>query len=219
MDGHRDSRDEHRPGLRARTVRDVARDLLLARDPKPKPVTDADGDTPIPSPDIWQVRGQRGRAIFLVGAGVSASAGIPLAAEVAKECVKILAHRYLSSKDNVIIHLTPEAALDKLIEASRIPEHYKSSSLGPNWVGLYTYIFAEHLKSPNHQREVIASIIGEREFSLNWAHSCLGHLVKERYIHTVLTTNFDQLVLQGIIRTGIMPVVADGLESLTRISP
>src|SRR5205085_677556 len=35
----------------------------------------------------------------------------------------------------------------------------------------------------------------------------------------VLTTNFDQLVLQAIISTGITPVVADGLESLMRISP
>src|SRR5690349_7702179 len=141
MEGHKDSHDEHRPGLRARTVRDVARDLLLARDPEPKPVTDADGDAPIASPDIGQVRGQRGRAIFLVGAGVSASAGIPLAAQVARECVKILARRYLSSKDNIVIHLTPEAALEELIKVGKIPERYNSSSNDQNWVGLYTYIF------------------------------------------------------------------------------
>jgi polyphosphate kinase len=33
-----------------------------------------------------------------------------------------------------------------------------------------------------------------------------------------LTTNFDQLVLQGILRTDLLPVVADGIESLNRIS-
>jgi len=43
-------------------------------------------------------------------------------------------------------------------------------------------------------------------------------LVKRRYVHTVLTTNFDQLVLQGIIKTGLLPVIADGLESLTRVT-
>jgi tetratricopeptide (TPR) repeat protein len=46
----------------------------------------------------------------------------------------------------------------------------------------------------------------------------LGELVNKRFVHTVLTTNFDQLVLQGIIRTGIMPVTADGLEALNRIT-
>ena len=54
---------------------------------------------------------------------------------------------------------------------------------------------------------------------MNWAHACLGALVQQRYVHTVLTTNFDQLALEGIVRAGITPVVADGLESLTRISP
>lgn len=34
----------------------------------------------------------------------------------------------------------------------------------------------------------------------------------------MLTTNFDQLVLEGIIRTGILPVVADGIEALSRLS-
>jgi hypothetical protein len=48
---------------------------------------------------------------------------------------------------------------------------------------------------------------------------CLGHLVERRYVHTVLTTNFDQLVLKGVVRTGIFPVVSDGLESLIRIDP
>src|SRR4030081_1922879 len=45
-----------------------------------------------------------------------------------------------------------------------------------------------------------------------------NELVNKRYVYTVLTTNFDQLVLQGIIRTGIMPVTADGLEALNRIT-
>lgn len=53
---------------------------------------------------------------------------------------------------------------------------------------------------------------------MNWAHLCLGELVRLGYIHTVLTTNFDQLVLEGILRTSVRPVIADGIESLNRIS-
>jgi hypothetical protein len=78
--------------------------------------------------------------------------------------------------------------------------------------------FEEHLKSPNQQRDVINDIIDEADDRLNWVHACLGELVNQRYVHTVLTTNFDQLVLQGIIRTGLLPVVADGLEVLNRIT-
>ncbi|MGJ3628146.1 hypothetical protein AB5I41_16440 [Sphingomonas sp. MMS24-JH45] len=37
-------------------------------------------------------------------------------------------------------------------------------------------------------------------------------------MHTVLTTNFDQLALQGIIRTGITPA-GSRRSRVTRISP
>jgi hypothetical protein len=65
---------------------------------------------------------------------------------------------------------------------------------------------------------VINEIIDQAKDGLNWAHVCLGELVDQRYVHTVLTTNFDQLVVQGIIRTGLLPVTADGLEALNRIT-
>jgi hypothetical protein len=205
--------DEKRSGLRARTVQHIARDLLLAREPTPSVA-------PSPTrPDIGEMHGRRGRAVFLIGAGCSASAGIPLAAQVSQDCVNILARRYSPPRSPTKEYASSEAALSDLIEKGKIPSRYDAPPRGPDWASLYTYLFQDHLKSPNHQREVIASIIGERQFSLNWAHACLGHLVQQRYVHTVLTTNFDQLVLQGIIRTGILPVVADGLESLTRISP
>ena len=49
-------------------------------------------------------------------------------------------------------------------------------------------------------------------------HLCLGELVKRRSPSTVLTTNFDQLVLSGMARAGVLPVVCDGIESLNRIA-
>jgi hypothetical protein len=215
--------DDKRPGLRSRIVEQLARDLLLARDkPPPEPEPPTDSEMPIEtkeSVDIGEIQGRRGRAIFLLGAGCSRSAGIPLAAEVAERCARILALRYAPPRKEAPIYPDSKTALAALVERKVVPQHYLLSSGDGDWGPLYNYFFAEHLKSPNQQREVISAVIGDREFDLNWAHACLGALVQRRYVHTVLTTNFDQLALQGIVRAGITPVVADGLESLTRISP
>ncbi len=205
--------DEHRPGLKARNVQDLARDLMLARDTPAPPAVASE------PADIGERPGLRGRAIFLVGAGCSASADIPLAASVAQTCVKILARRYSPPKQTARSFGDPIDALKALIADGKVPSRFFLPSGQGDWGALYTYLFSEHLKNPNPQREVIAGVIGDREFTLNWAHACLGALVERRYVHTVLTTNFDQLVLKGIIATGITPVVADGLESLMRISP
>lgn len=218
--------DHDRPGLRSRTVAQLARDLALARD---KPLsnvgvadragnggTQAEGRLQV---DIGETQGRRGRAIFLLGAGCSKSADIPLAAEVAKLCAEILALRYAPPRKKAPVYEDAKAALAALVDRGIVPDRFVLSDGEGDWGPLYKYFFAEHLKSPNQQREIISAVIGDREFDLNWAHACLGALVQRRYVHTVLTTNFDQLALQGIIRTGITPVVADGLESLMRISP
>lgn len=209
--------DHTRPGLRSRTVVQLARDLALARDKPPE--LRVEGDSGDDLVDIGEIQGRRGRAIFLLGAGCSKSAGIPLASEVAQRCARILALRYAPPRKDPPGHPDAQSALAALVKQRRVPEHYLLSNGDGDWGPLYKHFFAEHLKSPNQQREVISAVIGDREFDLNWAHACLGALVQRRYVHTVLTTNFDQLALQGIIRTGITPVVADGLESLMRISP
>lgn len=206
--------DEHRPGLKARTIKQLARDLRLAHESAP-PVGKADK----PLLDVGEISGRRGRAIVLLGAGCSASAKIPLAASVAERCICVLARRYLPVGAKKSDHCEAEEALQLLVARGIVPSRYLLASGQGDWGALYTYLFAEHLKSPNQQREIISRIIEEREYGMNWAHACLGALVRQRYVHTVLTTNFDQLALEGIVRAGITPVVADGLESLTRISP
>ncbi len=206
--------DANRPGLKARTVKQLARDLRLARERAP-----ASGAADNVLLDVGEISGRRGRAIVLLGAGCSASAKIPLAASVAQRCICVLARRYLPVGVKEVDHCDAEAALKLLIARDIVPQRYLLGSGQGDWGGLYTYLFAEHLKSPNQQREIISRIIEEREYGMNWAHACLGALVQQRYVHTVLTTNFDQLALEGIVRAGITPVVADGLESLTRISP
>lgn len=157
----------------------------------------------------------RGRAVFLIGAGCSASAGIPLAAGVAKEAILRIADDYGVVRERP----SAEDALVALIAANRVPDRYGPVDGVVPWGRLYSYIFTEHMKHPNEQRELISRLVEDKEYSLNWAHACLGALVEKRFVHTILTTNFDQLALQGVIRTGIVPVVADGLESLNRISP
>lgn len=142
------------------------------------------------------------------------SAGIPLASGVAEEAIKDLAKSY-----EVPYAETSMAALAGLIAADKIPARYQAVNGIAPWEKLYGYIFSEHIKHPNEQRELISRLVGGGEYALNWAHACLGALVEKHFVHTILTTNFDQLALQGVIRTGIVPVVADGLESLNRISP
>jgi hypothetical protein len=183
----------------AKTVADLANDLTLARD-------EAEGP-----------KQGRGRAIFLVGAGCSVTAGIPAAPGVAKYCATYLARNYSRGDFN---GCDPDAALGWLTKNGRV-ELTGDLALkedGSHWASLYPYFFEVHLKSPNQQRDVINEIIDGAKDGLNWAHACLGELVDQRYVHTVLTTNFDQLVLQGIIRTGLLPVTADGLEALNRIT-
>jgi SIR2-like domain len=160
--------------------------------------------------------GGRGRSIFLVGAGCSQSADIPLASGVARHCALKLAKVY---SNGAITGGDADAALTWLIENDRTKdrEGLVLQEDGSHWAGLYSYFFESHLNSPNQQRDVINEIIDQAGDALNWAHACLGELVHLRYVHTVLTTNFDQLILQGIIRTGELPVIADGLEALNRI--
>ncbi len=178
-------------------VADLANDLTLARD------------------DASSIG--RGRAIFLIGAGCSVSAGIPPASGVAKHCAVKLAKTY--SNDGYQGE-DAEAALEWLQKEGKVElvGDYALKSDGSHWGPLYSHFFESHLKSPNQQREIINEIIDAANDQLNWAHACLGELVSLRYVHTVLTTNFDQLVLQGIIRTGVLPVTADGLEALNRIT-
>jgi hypothetical protein len=79
-------------------------------------------------------------------------------------------------------------------------------------------MFRRHYTAPNDVRDLFAGIMKDANGAINWAHLCLGELVEQNFVSTVLTTNFDQLVLAGMVRAGIIPVVSDGLESLNRIA-
>jgi len=148
-----------------------------------------------------------GKAVFLIGAGCSRSAGIPVGAEIVDLCAIKLAKAYHGpdfGEDEA------DAAIALLIEKGDLPEGSKRESL-------YGYLFERHFPDATDQQEIVQEAV-RRCTGINWAHLCLGELVDRQYVHTVLTTNFDQLVLEGVIRTGQIPVIADGVESLNRLS-
>lgn len=129
--------DDKRPGLRSRTVEQLARDLSLARDkPPPESEPPATSEAPIESDepaDIGEIQGRRGRAIFLLGAGCSQSAGIPLAAEVAKRCARILAIRYAPPRQEPPRYADAKSALAALVERKVVPPHYVLSNGDGDW--------------------------------------------------------------------------------------
>src|SRR5215213_3833372 len=153
-----------------------------------------------------------GRAIFLIGAGCSQSTGIPMAGGVAQMCMPRLVDIYSQKEIDI---QDPNDALKWLCDNDVGLD--KSWAEDPNWADLYGELFEKHLQSDGEQREIILKAIKKGGDKINWAHICLGELVSRGFVHTVLTTNFDQLVLRGIINTGVIPVVADGLEALSRV--
>ncbi|MEK7827680.1 MAG: SIR2 family protein, partial [Thermodesulfobacteriota bacterium] len=147
-----------------------------------------------------------GRAVFLISAGCSRSAGIPLAPEMARSMVCRLAGSLCDATSTA-----PDDALAQLQKNGHIAE-------GVRWEDLYGQLFERYFPDPTDQREIILEAVESSRGRINWAHLCLGEMVARGYVHTVLTTNFDQLALDGIIRAGIIPVVADGIEALARVS-
>jgi tetratricopeptide (TPR) repeat protein len=162
-----------------------------------------------------------GRTVFLIGAGCSYSAGIPLVPKMAQHLAIQLArakraspeisdaaqaYRWLTSGKGFPDCQTGEAPKDGAADARPI-----------DWSRVYDVLFAEYYKTPDHAREIFSHFVDQSAGKINWAHLCLGELVKQRLVSTVLTTNFDQLALAGLVRSGVLPVVCDGIESLTRI--
>ena len=151
-----------------------------------------------------------GGAVFLIGAGCSASAGVPLASEIAQECAISLYQQYSRTRAKSI---DATSALNWLRE-----KNYLTDRKGATWSEYYSEIFEKHFRSDPQQREIIQRSVAKASGKINWAHICLGELVVQHYVHSVLTTNFDRLILEGILLAGQVPVIADGLEALKRIS-
>ncbi|WP_287747551.1 SIR2 family protein [Methylobacterium sp.] len=174
-----------------RSARDVAEKILFARE------------------DDREL----GKVIFLIGAGCSISAGVPGAVEIGRRMTREVARRLGrgSPGDDA------ETAYRALVR-----DEFLSPAEGPaggiDWYRVYDEMFRRHYAAPDDSRALFGAVVEEAKGAINWAHLCLGELVARRLVSTVLTTNFDQLVLSGMVRAGILPVICDGVESLNRIA-
>lgn len=156
-----------------------------------------------------------GRTVFLIGAGCSRTAGVPLAKEIAQELTVRLAVNYgLVSQDTT----SDIRAFSALVAARKYPDGLLSEGGQVDWSAVYDHIFAEHYSTPKEVQPLFAEFCDRAEGRINWANICIGELVRLGYISTIVTTNFDQLALQGIAGAGRLPVVADGLDSLNRVA-
>jgi hypothetical protein len=162
-----------------------------------------------------------GRTVFLVGAGCSKSAGIPLVSEMARGLIIKLATA-LQGPTSALTD--PEIAYRWLLQGGKISDCQigeRAKDIADNreidWPRVYDMLFAEHYNTPDDAREIFSQFVDSADGRINWAHLCLGELAKQKLVSTVITTNFDQLVLAGLVRSGVLPVVCDGIESLTRI--
>jgi hypothetical protein len=61
--------------------------------------------------------------------------------------------------------------------------------------------------SKDLRRQLVARKVEEAK--INWAHICIARLIQTDYVDRVLTTNFDNLVVQGCALLGVFPAVYD----------
>lgn len=168
-----------------------------------------------------------GGVLVITGAGCSVSAGIPAARQIAQECAVDLWRRFNSARScdelgetlkaqakAAVVSLARRGDLKgRLQDYSYLADQDKAE---PPWNKLYEFFFSEIYDTPVIQKQMIEKVLG-CELGLNWVHVCLGELMRQRFVHTVMTVNFDLLALEGAIRAGVIPVVADGFEALSRV--
>jgi hypothetical protein len=165
-------------------------------------------------------RDRASRVIFLVGAGCSITAGVPGAVEVARRMVKWVANEL----GHCMAHEDHVAAYRALVENSQIDRclngdpDAEPTDEAIDWYRVYDDMFRRHYTAPDNVRELFDGLVSDAKGAINWAHLCLGELVAQGYISTVITTNFDQLVLAGMVSAGVLPVVCDGVGTLDRIT-
>lgn len=156
-----------------------------------------------------------GKVIFLIGAGCSVSAGVPSAIGIAELMVIEKAKHFGMRGKNK----NANDAYKFLLANDRIePCHDVTRNKIIDWYKVYDHMFERHYATPDEIRDLFRELFKKTKGAINWAHLCLGELAARGYVSTILTTNFDQLILSGLVRAGVLPVVCDGIESLNRIA-
>jgi tetratricopeptide (TPR) repeat protein len=161
--------------------------------------------------------------VFFVGAGCSVSAGVPTGAMIAQERTCYLARKY-----RCIEGTDPVKAYNAMVRQGHFHVPPAATPATPaadladaeiDWGHAYDQIFDDHIRDAPAIRDYFGTICAEQKVKVNWSHLCLGELVRRKDVSTIITTNFDQLVLRGLVYAGIVPPVSDGIEALNRVDP
>jgi hypothetical protein len=166
-------------------------------------------------------RGRRNN-VFLIGAGASVSAGIPGAADIGRLLVKEIARRLGLSGYQSWSSCEAYWELEKRARFNNCRKVEIDKAAAPedgmiDWWRVYDHAFQRYFSQPDDVRRLFSEIVEKAQGAINWSHLVIGEIVAAGIASTIVTTNFDQLVLSGMVRAGVIPVVCDGLESLNRI--
>ena len=150
--------------------------------------------------------------IFWIGAGFSATAGIPLAEGIVD---RLLDKRWRGTVSGAS-KLEKFSLLDAEHRARRRTEFRKwvenEKILGNQSYERWGEFYGPCLRllpGEVDRQEFITECIEEGRGRLNIAHLFLGQLVKTKFVNTILTTNFDDLLLRALQLYFVVPSVLD----------
>ena len=143
------------------------------------------------------------KVVFLIGAGVSRSAGIAMTSEMIPRLKEFI---YDREKEKSGTSVNIESYINNLREIREI-----SAKEGERQTLLFGALM-KHLRPANRQIFIQQCLERnedkpDREPHLNWAHIYLGQLISSGYVDTVLTTNFDFLLQDALRLYDINPLI------------
>lgn len=140
--------------------------------------------------NIWTV--QKERFAWLLGAGVSASAGVPLASSIRD---RMLVARYAAEQG--LVHQDVELADPAFLE--RVHQYYDGMNGMPplGSEGDYSAAFELCLPDAGARKTYLAGVVGDA--SPGFGQRVLGGLMASGACDLVVTTNFDSLIERGVL--------------------
>jgi tetratricopeptide (TPR) repeat protein len=180
-----------------------------------------------------QIAAQKSKYIFLLGAGVSVTAGIPAAAQVVD---RLLDRFWLESSSSSITGSSLEPysslsdlaalergqlvrtwALDNVTELTglrrrkdgkaRMSER-RNTLDSIDWASLYSTCLAL-LPGEEIRQRFIVECIKEGKGRINFAHLLMSQLIVNNFVRIVLTTNFDDILLRALQLYFEIPAIID----------
>ncbi|UCH95092.1 MAG: SIR2 family protein [Candidatus Aminicenantes bacterium] len=157
-------------------------------------------DVPLPFLDADQKRAEKStedldKIVFLLGAGTSKSAGLPLASEIVKHCEIALGKKLLIDEINAIRdkHAEEEKKEEKVILFRETVQ--KDEYTFEEVLSAYRKILGDHeaiqLLKANY-------FVKERDFPqktlITLFNECLAHLAREHLVDFIVNFNFDELL-------------------------